>query len=186
MAICEFSDWHNVSAALAVHEKAPNHFKAYGTWIEIEKRLILNKTIDAEHQRITNMETDYWVKVLDRLLSVTLYLSKNNLAFRGSSDKFYTQSNGNFLSLVELLGKYDDVTKELLLKTLSREKTVHYCSHSIKNELINLMANKVLETIIDRLRAAKYYSVILDCTPDVSHQEQISFILRFVNIKKKN
>ncbi|XP_025198869.1 zinc finger MYM-type protein 1-like [Melanaphis sacchari] len=131
------------------------------------------------------METDYWVKVLDRLLSVTLYLSKNNLAFRGSSDKFYTQSNGNFLSLVELLGKYDDVTKELLLKTLSREKTVHYCSHSIQNELINLMANKVLETIIDRLRAAKYYSVILDCTPDVSHQEQLSFTLRFVNIKKK-
>ncbi|KAL4119436.1 hypothetical protein QTP88_012245 [Uroleucon formosanum] len=109
LAICGFSDWHNVSAALTVHEKAPNHFKAYGTWIEIEKRLKLklklNKTIDAEHQRITNMETDYWVKVLDRLLSVTLYLSKNNLAFRGSSDKFYTQSNGNFLSLVELLVK---------------------------------------------------------------------------------
>jgi len=59
LAICGFSDWHNVSAALTVHEKAPNHFKAYGTWIEIEKRLKLNKTIDAEHQRITNMETDY-------------------------------------------------------------------------------------------------------------------------------
>jgi hypothetical protein len=80
------------------------------------------------------METDYWVKVLECLLSVTLYLSKNNLAFQGSSDKFYTQSNGNFLSLVELLGKYDDLTKELLLKTvLSREKPVHYCSHSIQN-----------------------------------------------------
>lgn len=150
LAIGGFSDWHNISTALTMHEKAPNHFKAYGTWIEIEKRLKLNKTIDAEHQRITNMETDYWVKVLDRLLSVTLFLSKNNLVFRGSSDKFYTQNNGNFLSLVELLGKYDDVTKELLHKTLSREKTVHYCSHSIQNELINLMANKVLETIIDR------------------------------------
>ncbi|KAL4083829.1 hypothetical protein QTP88_009364 [Uroleucon formosanum] len=103
LAICGFSDWHNVSVALTVHEKAPNHFKAYGIWIEIEKRLKLNKTIDAEYQRITNMETDYWVKVLDRLLSVTLYLSKNNLTFRGSSDKFYTQSNGKFLSLVELL-----------------------------------------------------------------------------------
>jgi hypothetical protein len=44
------------------------------------------------------------------------------------------------------------------------------------------MANKVLETIIDRLRAAKYYSVILDCSPE----EQLSFTLRFINIKKKN
>jgi len=51
------------------------------------------------------------------LLSVTLILSKNNLAFRGSSDKFYTQSNGNVLSL----GKHDDVTKGLLFKTLSHE-----------------------------------------------------------------
>jgi len=46
------------------------------------------------------MKTDYWIKNLDRLLSVTLILSKNNLAFRGSSDKFYTQSNGNVSSLL--------------------------------------------------------------------------------------
>lgn len=83
------------------------------------------------------------------------------------------------------MGKYDYVTKELSHKTLSREKIVHYCSYSIQNELINLIANKVLKTIIDRLCAAKYYSVILDCTPDLSHQEQLSVTLRFVNIKKK-
>jgi len=42
-----------------MQEKANDYFKAYGTWIKIQKRLKLNKTIDAEHNRITNMETDY-------------------------------------------------------------------------------------------------------------------------------
>lgn len=95
MTIDGFSDWHNISIALTMHDNTPNHFKSYRyIWIEIEKRLKLNKTKDAEHQRITNMETDYWVKVLDRLLSVTFFLFKNNLAFRGSSDKFYSQKIG--------------------------------------------------------------------------------------------
>lgn len=133
------------------------------------KKLKLNTTINAEIQRNINMETDYCVKVLDRLLSITLFLSKSDLAFFGWKDKFYTYNNGHFLSLVELLSKYDDITKELLHKTLSREKTDYYCNHSIQNELIDFLGNKILKNIIDRLHVAKYYSMVLDCTPDVSH-----------------
>jgi hypothetical protein len=39
-----------------------------------------------------------------------------------------------------------------------------------------------LKNIIDRLLVAKYYGMIVDCTPDKSHQEQMSMILRFVDI----
>ncbi|KOC63383.1 Zinc finger MYM-type protein 1, partial [Habropoda laboriosa] len=35
------------------------------------------------------------------------------------------------------------------------------------------------------IRRAKYYSILLDCTPDVSHQEQLSVVLRYVNITDK-
>nr|CAH0104297.1 unnamed protein product [Daphnia galeata] len=50
------------------------------------------------------------------------------------------------------------------------------------NEIISVLKKLILKNIIDRLLVAKYYGMIVDCTPDKSHQEQMSMILRFVDI----
>ena len=49
-----------------------------------------------------------------------------------------------------------------------------YLSKTIQNEIINLIGNKLKNIIIDRIKYGKYFSVILDCTSDVNHQEQMS------------
>ena len=46
--------------------------------------------------------------------------------------------------------------------------------------MIDLIGSKIKNTILDLVRKYKYYSIILDCTPDLSHTEQLSVILRFV------
>ncbi|GFY02961.1 zinc finger MYM-type protein 1 [Trichonephila clavipes] len=43
------------------------------------------------------------------------------------------------------------------------------------------MSKSVIEEIIHRVKQAKYYAFLLDCTRDVSRVEQISIILRFCN-----
>ena len=55
-----------------------------------------------------------------------------------------------------------------------------YLSSVICDEVIELLACKVRKIIIDDVKRAKYYSIIVDSTPDVSHTDQLSFVLRYV------
>ena len=42
------------------------------------------------------------------------------------------------------------------------------------------MATKVRNSIIEEVKHSKYYSIIVDSTPDISHVDQLSFVVRYV------
>ena len=116
-------------------------------------------------------------------MSITQYLAERNLAFRGTSDTLFMPHNGNFLGLVELLGKFDLTMSEHLRRVVSKETHVHYCRKNVQNEITNFLGNSVQENIFNRAKAVKYFCLILDCTPDISHVGQLSFTIRFLNVE---
>ncbi|XP_073101993.1 uncharacterized protein [Elaeis guineensis] len=152
------------------------------SWIDLEMRLLKNKTIDKSIQEQINKDEEHWKKVLLRIFAVVKTLGKNNLAFRGKNEKIYQTNNGNFLSLIEMIAEFDPVMQEHIRRIKDDKIHTHYLGHNVQNELINLLANEIKNKIIKKILEAKYYSIILDCTPDTSHQEQMSFILRCVDI----
>ncbi len=93
----------------------------------------------------------------------------------------YDHHNGNFLSLVELMAQFDPVLSEHIRRIQNKETKVHYLSVVIQNEIMTLVRDKILEEIVRRVTKAKYFSIIMDCTPDISHKEQLSIVLRIVN-----
>jgi hypothetical protein len=87
------------------------------------------------------------------------------------------------LALLKYLEKFDPVMREHLDSVSGKPGCLLYFSPDIQNEMINLLGAKVRQTIISSIQKAKYYSIIFHTTPDNAHIEQMSQIVRFVEIQ---
>ncbi|XP_065650519.1 52 kDa repressor of the inhibitor of the protein kinase-like [Hydra vulgaris] len=141
-----------------------------------------NKTIDAEHLRLVKKEEQYWQQILKRLMALVRVLSMQNLAFRGTHEKLNTAGYRNFLKFVEFLALFDALMDEHLRKIKDNETHVHYLAKYIQNELIHLLFNAIKQKVLTSARDAKYFSIIIDCTPDSGHVEQLTMIIRFLDV----
>ena len=130
------------------------------------------------------IQVTYWRNALRRILEIIIYLAQHNIALRGTTghESLGDPKNGPFLGLVELLAKYDPVMEEHVKKIQNAEIHGHYLGKTIQNELIELVANKILNNICEAVNKCKYFSIILDCTSDVSHQEQMTIVIRYVDV----
>ena len=119
------------------------------------------------------LERNRWRNVLTRLVAIVQSLAETNMALRGNTNKLYEPNNGNFLKEVELMAKFDPVMMQHVCRVGNdADRHTHYLGNKIQNELI--------EKIVEEIKTSKYFSIILDCTPDMSHKEQLSIIIRIV------
>ncbi|KAG8176749.1 hypothetical protein JTE90_003380 [Oedothorax gibbosus] len=82
---------------------------------------------------------------------------------------------------MELLAEFDPFLKEHVKNYggPGSGKT-NYLSSTTYEEVVRIMAQKCREVITSNVRAAKYFSIIVDSTPDISHVDQLSIVLRHV------
>jgi len=182
LATSGYNDWRNLSKRLKEHEGSHDHIICMTRWTELESRLQNKTTIDKYVQQEINKEKIHWREVLVRIIALVKTLAKNNLAFRGENKKIGEDRNGNFLSFIEMIAEFDAVMREHIRKIGASEIYSHYLSPKIQYELISMLAQEIRLMIMKTIRASKYFSIILDCTPDISHKEQMTILIRCVDI----
>ena len=104
---------------------------------------------------------------------VVKILAKNNLAFRGSNKNIYEDSNGNFLSLIEMIVEFDPVMQEHFRRIQATEIHDHYLDRRIQNKLIELLSREIKGLLI---------KLFLHLRVDLSNSKDIKMFLVFYMI----
>lgn len=171
------NDWKNAYTRIPSHERSDTHILAVKTAYEysVSRRIDTNLAEQMKHEQL------YWTDVLRRVVAVILFLGKNGLAFRGDNEIIGEKNNGNYLGSLELIAQFDPFLQEHLRRYGNKGKgSVSYLSATICDQFIQLLGEKVRLAIVEELKVAKYYSISVDSTPDVSHTDQLTVILRYV------
>ncbi|XP_065654640.1 uncharacterized protein LOC136081267 [Hydra vulgaris] len=159
--------WRGLSKKIKIHENSQQHIFAcciYEKWRH-------NETIDKNIEEQIRYQSNFWVQVLERIVNITLALCKNSLAFRGHRESFDNEYNGNFLTQVQLLAKYDNVMKQVLSMP---NGSIKYLSHQIQNEVIYCLATHLKATLTADINSSPFYSIIMDTTQDITKKDQLS------------
>ncbi|OCU00650.1 hypothetical protein XELAEV_18006429mg [Xenopus laevis] len=167
-----FNDWRNASIRLNEHEESKFHKDCY---LRVQNRAKISGRVDQLFLEKQNQEIEYWRNVLKRVVTAVKTFSSQGLPFRGTDEKFGSLTNGNYLMLLEAIAEHDPFLAEHIKKYGNTGSgSTSYLSKTVCYEFIDVIVSSVLEQ-------AKYYSISVDSTPDVSHTDQLAFIIRYVN-----
>ena len=83
--------------------------------------------------------------------------------------------------MVALVAQYDSILAEVISLPY---RAIKYLSHDIQEELINLLGNAVRSSLVIKINRAPFWSIILDTTSDITRIDQLSVIVRWVDISE--
>ena len=172
-----FSDWRNLGV-IKNHENSESHREALLIYLSQKN----HSTLECKLAKNVQEQQQYWRNVLERVVATICTLAERGLAFRGSNEHFGSVTNGNYLGILELIAKFDPFLATHINQHKNKGSgTPSYLSKTICDEMIIHMANRVRESILNELIKSKYFSLSVDSTPDLSHVDQLTVIVRYVS-----
>lgn len=173
-----FSDWKRPKS-INKHENSISHKTCV---MKMKNRSTNLNRVDKTLQYQVETEKMYWKNVLTRVCAVVKSLSSRGLPFRGDNEQFGSLHNGNFMMCLELIAEFDPfLAKHISTHGNHGKGHTNYLSHFTYEKFIKLMAVEVQNKIVEEIISARYFSIIIDSTPDIGHVDQLSFIFRYVN-----
>nr|CAI5842561.1 unnamed protein product [Callosobruchus analis] len=127
---------------------------------------------------------------LKPIIKTIIFLGRQNIPLRGhrndeplfldADQDQHLNNEGNFRELLRF-----PVDKELENHLLNTTARATYISKRTQNELINCYKDEIRQTLVRRIKKSVYFAVIVDDTTDISYTSQMSLIIRYLDLDRK-
>ena len=167
--ISNFNAWSRGASSLKNHDNSEYHKIAYEAFVNRsgDKPCVASQLIN--QYSADQLKKRNYVKFL---FESVVFLSKQGLAFRGHRENNLSSNKGNFLELVEM--RIQDKPE---FKSFFDDDSCNYLSHQSQDEMIKIIAKRILKNIIP----TSFFSLIIDETSDITNDEQVSVCVRYVD-----
>ena len=114
------------------------------------------------------------------LIDVLLLCCHQEIAMHGHNESSESANRGNFIEILTVLAKHDPIIQERLS---TGPRNAMYTSPQVQNTLLCIMGEIVQHKICASFKKACYYSILADKMKDVSSHEQLSIVVRYVDVE---
>jgi hypothetical protein len=186
----KFTNWKKGKEVFRGHASTDYHtncmldFKNLKMATENKSKDIVNRLDSARRENILkNRES------LKPIVEAIILCGRQELALRGHRDsgnidttaECSDKNEGNFRAILRYRSKGD----EKLQTMLENSGKIKYLSPKIQNEIISSCNVIILNKLLEKINAAKCFSILADETCDISNVEQISLCIRYVEFQNE-
>ena len=177
-----FRDWKHAAGKtgkLEKHNQCFSHKTSMISWKEyttgIENRTTIADRLDSVRSK-RREENRHYIRTV---AEVILLCARQNVALRGHRESQLSLNKGNFLEILDMISNHDEIVKRRLQ---GGPRNAMYTSPGIQNTILSLLGGMVRKEICDGVTNAEVFSLLVDESKDISKKEQMSFVLRYVDV----
>lgn len=163
--------WQAIWKKTEKHAKSNIHKHSMISW-ESYKSVVSTGSVAAQlscgHMKLVKENREY----MEKIYAITLFLSKQGLAFRGHDEGSDSEKNGNFQQLCQLISSIDPSF------STKQKATFNLSSPQIQNELIEVAASATKRLLVKRVLDTGFYCLLAD-EARTFKQEMLAICIRF-------
>ncbi|KAL1447276.1 hypothetical protein MTO96_028594 [Rhipicephalus appendiculatus] len=176
-----YSNWKKAlekDAGFRKHENSLAHKTCQASWVSYTQM----KTRGQSKSVATHLSDAYSREVQEnrlyiaRVADILRFTAVQGIAQRGHDEGATSENKGNFVELLNLFAKYDNIVGKKLKGGAANAKYVH---HSIQDQILEILSHITLTSIKEEMKSSQCFALIVDETKDLSKTEQLSVVVRY-------
>ena len=120
---------------------------------------------------------------MDPIIDCIRFLLRQGLAFRGNNENEASINRGNFIELLQFLADHNQSIEVVTLK--NAPLNLKLTSPDIQKDIVHAAAIETTKLIINDI-GESFFSILVDKSRDISIKEQMSVVLRYVDVTPPN